>query len=82
MGNDLILPVPQLSVHCQGGPILSVPVGLIQRHSYIDVNYIEVSARCCLVVRFTGMPENILERVLLGAGSTPPHRLFQKRTTN
>lgn len=42
-GEGLILPVPQLSLLCQGSPILELLVVLIQRHSYTDCNYTDVN---------------------------------------
>lgn len=42
-GEDLILHVPQLSMLCQGSPILGLLVGLIQKYSYTDCNYTDVS---------------------------------------
>ena len=43
MEGGLILPAPQLSTHCQTAPVLSSLVGLIQKHSYADFNYMEVN---------------------------------------
>lgn len=42
-GEGLILPVPQLSMLCQGSPILGLLVSLIQKHSYTDCNYTDMS---------------------------------------
>lgn len=38
-GEGSILPVPQLSMLCQGSPIFELLVVLIQTHSYTDCNY-------------------------------------------
>ncbi len=46
-GEGLILPVPQLSMLCQGSPILKLLVVLIQRHSYTDCNYTDVNETFC-----------------------------------
>lgn len=46
-GEGLILPVPQLSMLCQGSPILGLLVGLIQRHSYTDCNYTDLNETLC-----------------------------------
>lgn len=46
-GVGLILPVPQLSMLCQGSPILGLLVGLIQKHSNTDRNYTDVNETLC-----------------------------------
>lgn len=46
-GEGLILPVPQLSMLCQGSPILELLVVLIQRRSYTDCNYTDVNETLC-----------------------------------